>query len=134
MTRPKCCRKISALPANREYIPAGKPYSEESVSLTLDEIEAIRLADYEKQYQEDAADLMGISRQTFGRIISSAHSKIADAIINGKKMTICDGPVSMHKITDKTCTRCNQSDGMRCPRRDKGRCPACEKSISQDVS
>jgi len=129
MTRPKCCRRISALPANREYIPAGISYSDdESVSLTLDEIEAIRLADYEQLYQEDAADRMGISRQTFGRIVSSAHTKIADAIINGKKMTICGGPVSMHKVTGTTCTRCDQSDGMRCARRDKGRCPVCDKS------
>jgi predicted DNA-binding protein (UPF0251 family) len=54
----------------------------------LDEVEAIRLADLEDLYQEQAAKKMNISRQTFGNIIHSAHKKIADAIINGKALQI----------------------------------------------
>lgn len=60
------------------------------VILLADEVEAIRLADYEKLYQEEAALKMKISRQTFGRIIESAHSKIADALINGKALKLED--------------------------------------------
>jgi predicted DNA-binding protein (UPF0251 family) len=40
-----------------------------------DEFEAIRLADYEQLYQEEAANHMNISRQTFGRIIDAAHKR-----------------------------------------------------------
>jgi len=64
-----------------------------SVELTLDELEAIRLADYEGLYQEAAARSMGISRQTFGRIIQQAHRKIAEAVLFGKILKIHGGPI-----------------------------------------
>ncbi len=63
----------------------------EEVNLTLDEFEAIRLADLEGLYQEDAAKKMNISRQTFGNIIESAHKKIADSIVNAKALKIKGG-------------------------------------------
>ena len=50
--------------------------------------EAIRLADFNELFQEDAALKMNISRATFGRIVIRARSKIADAIINGKAIKI----------------------------------------------
>ena len=65
----------------------------EEVNLTLDELEAIRLADLTELYQEDAAKKMNISRQTFGNIINSAHKKIADALLNAKALKIEGGIV-----------------------------------------
>ena len=56
--------------------------------LEADEIEAIRLANLEGLYQEEAAKKMGISRQTFGRIITSANKKIAEGLINGKSIRL----------------------------------------------
>ena len=64
--------------------------AEESVT-TVDETEAVRLADLEGFYQEEAAQRMNISRQTFGRIVSSARGKIAEAIIQGKALRIEGG-------------------------------------------
>jgi predicted DNA-binding protein (UPF0251 family) len=60
----------------------------EIVQLSKDEMEAIRLADLQGLYQENAANKMEISRPTFGRILSSARAKIADALINGKAIEI----------------------------------------------
>jgi predicted DNA-binding protein (UPF0251 family) len=60
----------------------------EQVSLGLDELEAMRLADYDGLYHEEAATSMNVSRATFGRIISEARRKVADAIIHGKALTI----------------------------------------------
>lgn len=60
----------------------------EEINLEMDEFEAIRLRNYEGMYQEKAAERMKISRQTFGRILESAHKKIADAMINGKAIRI----------------------------------------------
>jgi hypothetical protein len=54
----------------------------------------VRLADHEGLYQQDAADHMHISRQTFGRIIDSAHKKIADALVTGKALCIEGGNVT----------------------------------------
>lgn len=60
----------------------------EEIVITMDELEAIRLADYERLYQEDAAIKMKISRQTFGRILQDAHKKIAECLIKGKALKI----------------------------------------------
>jgi predicted DNA-binding protein (UPF0251 family) len=65
----------------------------EEVNLTLDELEAVRLADWKGLYQEDAAKKMDISRQTFGNIIERAHKKIADVLLNAKALRIEGGVV-----------------------------------------
>jgi predicted DNA-binding protein (UPF0251 family) len=102
MTRPKCCRKIGCVPDVNYYKPKGIPSSLlEEVVLTLDEFEAIKLADLEGLYQEQAAAKMDISRQTFGRIIDSAHRKIADVLINGKALKIAGGEVRVGKMETK---------------------------------
>jgi predicted DNA-binding protein (UPF0251 family) len=66
-------------------------------NISLDEYEAIRLKDYENLDQESAAVKMGISQPTFYRLISSAHKKIADALINGKAMKIEGGNIEVCK-------------------------------------
>jgi Predicted DNA-binding proteins len=66
MPRPMKYRIINGRPITNIFKPAGIPQRElEEVILTLDELEALRLADLEGKYQEDAAKLMGVSRQTF---------------------------------------------------------------------
>ena len=60
----------------------------EEISIRLDELEAIRLADFEGLYQEEAARKMEISRATFGRILGEARHKVAEAIIKGKALRI----------------------------------------------
>ena len=67
----------------------------QNVTLTVDEIEAIRLADFEGLYHEEAARRMKISRQTFGRIVSAARRKIADAITHAKAIRIDGGEYIM---------------------------------------
>jgi uncharacterized protein len=124
MTRPKCCRKIASLPGVRQYAPVNSnEIFDGIVSLTLDELEAVRLADYENLYQEDAADRMGVSRQTFGRIIISAHRKISDAILNGRVLEIGGGTVSLGKTTDGICRRCNRHFETACDKHGKLSCP-----------
>jgi len=71
------------------FKPCGIPARDlEFEILSKDEIEAIRLADFEGLYQEDAAKEMEVSRPTFSRILSSARKKIANALINGKAIEI----------------------------------------------
>jgi predicted DNA-binding protein (UPF0251 family) len=60
----------------------------EVVIVYEDEMEAIRLADYESMYQQECAEKLGISRTTFSRLIESARKKIADALINQKAINI----------------------------------------------
>jgi predicted DNA-binding protein (UPF0251 family) len=86
------------------FKPAGVPArSLPEVVLTLDEFEAIRLADGEGIYQEEAAAEMGISRQTFGRIVDSARAKVAKVLVEGLALRIEKGEV---EIADQRVFEC----------------------------
>lgn len=102
MPRPIMDRCVAGFPTVELFKPSGVPVYEliESI-LSIDEYEALRLADYEGLYQEAAAQRMGISRQTFGRIIESARHKVADALVNGKALRFSGGKakVGTHKET-----------------------------------
>lgn len=92
MSRPFKCRRVYGNPTSDYFKPRGIPVSVlKEINLTIDEFEAIRLADLEGLYQEDAAKKMDISRQTFGNVIESARKKIADSIINAKALKIEGG-------------------------------------------
>jgi predicted DNA-binding protein (UPF0251 family) len=90
--RPKKIRWVKCLPGERCFKPRCRPLNKlEVVSLSLDEFEAIRLSCLEGLKQEKAAKLMKISRPTFSRIETSAHRKIADALVNIKAIRIEGG-------------------------------------------
>lgn len=97
MTRPKSPRSINGNPKVSWFKPAGVSlqYLEE-VELTLDEVEALRLADFEGQYQELVAEKMKVSRQTIGRILATAHKKIAEALVMGKAIRLEGGEIECH--------------------------------------
>jgi predicted DNA-binding protein (UPF0251 family)/predicted Fe-Mo cluster-binding NifX family protein len=98
MPRPMCERRVCSCSNVRSFKPAGvSARGLPEVVLSLDCFEAVRLADLEGLYQEAAARYMGVSRQTFGRIVKTARKTIADAIINGKCLRIEGGPVIMRK-------------------------------------
>jgi predicted DNA-binding protein (UPF0251 family) len=94
--RPFCCRRIAGRPAAPVFKPIGIPVvALDEVVMTLDEFEAMRLADLEGLYQEQAAEQMNVSRPTFSRIIESAHRKVADVLVHGKALRIEGGPVQL---------------------------------------
>lgn len=89
MPRPKKDRCVRCKPDATYFKPRGIPLIElEEISITIDELEAIRLADHNGLYHKDAALKMKVSRQTFGRIINEAHKKVAECLINGKALKI----------------------------------------------
>jgi predicted DNA-binding protein (UPF0251 family) len=110
MGRPKNCRRVGFLPDTRYFKPRGIPLSVlEEVTLTVDECEAIRLADFEGLYQEQAAEKMAVSRQTFGRIIESAHKKVAEALVKGKALKIEGGEIDMSEMRKFRCSDCRHA-------------------------
>ena len=89
MSRPVKNRHISCVPVASYFKPVGIPLRElEEIVLGMDELEAMRLTDLEGLYQVAAAEQMGVSRQTIGNILNSAHRKLADALLNGKALRI----------------------------------------------
>jgi len=89
MPRPKKCRKICCNPNAYYFKPRGIPMSElEEIVLERDEFDALKYSDIDRLSQDKAAEEMQISRQTYGRILQSAHKKIALSIINGYALKI----------------------------------------------
>ncbi len=87
--RPRKCRRVKCDVAADYFKPRGIPLPHlEEVELALDELEAIRLADCEGLYHEDAAAKMGVSRATFGRTLEVARRKVAECIVGGKAIRI----------------------------------------------
>lgn len=89
MPRPCKKRKVCLDLKAAYFKPRGIPMTElAEIVLEADEMEAVRLADLEEKYQEDAARQMGVSRPTFSNIVNRAHAKIAEALIKGKALRI----------------------------------------------
>ena len=123
MPRPRHCRRVAQMPQANYYKPRGIPLSVlEEVTLTVDEFEAIRLTDLEGLYQAEAAEKMSISRQTLGRILESAHKKIADALVHGKALLIKGGPIEIIAASSETAGPHRFGPGPADPRRGRGRC------------
>ncbi|MCM8761168.1 MAG: DUF134 domain-containing protein [Candidatus Omnitrophica bacterium] len=90
--RPKKMRWVQYNPGDRRFIPRCKKNKRvEEVVVTLDEFEALRLADLNGMRQETAAKMLKISRPTFSRIIESARKKVADGLVNIKMIRIEGG-------------------------------------------
>lgn len=87
--RRKVVRKIEKDHTHVCFKPCGiRGIHLEQMHLDTDEMEAVRLSDFEGLYQQECADRMGISRTTFSRLIESAHKKIADALLHGKAIVM----------------------------------------------
>jgi len=99
MPRPRKNRWICCKPDVTFFKPRGIPITElEEVRLKVEELEAIRLKDLEGLEQEQTAAKMGISQPTLHRILLSAHTKTADALVNGKALRIEGGDYVVKKL------------------------------------
>lgn len=134
MARPKKHRMVAFNPEISYFKPRGIPmrYMSE-VRLTVDEREAIRLADFLGMSHEKAGHHMNVSRATFGRIVQQARKKVADALINGKAINVEGGNYKMidrartfvcqncrHRWIEpwgtgrpENCPRCNETNFIR---------------------
>jgi predicted DNA-binding protein (UPF0251 family) len=127
MARPIHCRRVGSMPESNYFKPRGIPLSAlEEVVLAVDEFEAIRLADLESLYQEQAAGKMNVSRQTFGRIIESAHKKLAEALVKGKALKIEGGEFEILAMRKFKCDKCQHSWELPYGTGRPGRCPSCK--------
>lgn len=89
MPRPRKFRRIRGDFDVYYYKPKGIGLSDlEEVQLELDEIEAMRLVDLEGLNMDEAADSMKISKPTLCRVVNSGRKKLANAICNGKAISI----------------------------------------------
>ncbi len=126
--RPPKKRRVEKLPPANNFKPGGVPRRDlESLTLKIDESEALRLSDVEDLDQETAAKRMEVSRATFQRILSSARQKVSRAIWEGKALEIEGGPYRLAKRSMR-CYACDHE--FQVPFGDKGparrqECPEC---------
>ena len=119
LPRRPCCKIVKEMPGVDYFKPRAVLLSTmEEVTLTVEELEALRLAHKESLYQQDAAERMGVSRATFGRVLDAAHRKVTKALVDGCALRIQGGSFCM--IGPERCERCHvkaaaEADGKAAP-------------------
>lgn len=95
MARPKKFRKVCCEPKYTKFAPKIEENTEkeekDTVVMTVEEFEVIRLIDFRNMEQIETAEKMEIARSTVQRIYKDAREKIADMLINGKTLKIQGG-------------------------------------------
>ena len=94
MPRPQRCRRVCEEPEFNSFSPDGVS-NNTCITLTVDEYEVIRLVDLEQLNHAQAAEKMNISRPTATEIYNTARIKIADCIVNGKRLVVSGGNYSL---------------------------------------
>ena len=89
--RPQKYRIVKQDPKVSHFSPRGKPGRPDEALLSMDEYEAIRLADFLGLSQKEAAKSMHISQQTFSRILKRGRKITANALVIGKTIKIQGG-------------------------------------------
>jgi len=116
MPRPRKWRKVCCLPQSNKFGPINSiQCKEQTVKMTVDEYETIRLIDLQGFTQEECANQMNIARTTVQHIYNDARKKIADSLVNGKMLTIEGGDFKLCDGLESTC-RCGGCRKHRCDR------------------
>lgn len=108
MSRPRKCRWVVREPGVTFFKPQGIPLKTlEHAHITVDELEALRLSDYEGLSHEVVAQQMKVSRPTVTRMLAKAHRAVADALVNGKAIRIEGGDYCLEG-QEACCPSCGQ--------------------------
>ena len=125
MSRPQKCRRVCTLPRCGGFRPMEDAPWSGTVTLGVDEYEVIRLIDLEGLTQEQCAVQMEVARTTVTGIYLSARRKLAQALVEGRRLHISGGDYVL-------CPRGEECPGRDCARRDCGMgrcgCGACLRS------
>lgn len=104
MPRTTKCRNICGFPDYYSFVPEhadSEPI--ETITLTLDEFETIRLLDYEDLNQEECAARMGVARTTVTAMYESARKKLVGAVVEGKRLCISGGNIRIDRERTNLC-------------------------------
>lgn len=133
MRAPYRKRRVDLPPRFKQFKPAGVPArSLASITLTIDEYESLRLADYLGLDHQQSAERMNISRPTFSRLIEKARNKVAGAIIDGKTLIIEGGNIDFINNLFE-CPDCGSTFEISAEQYHKG-CPECGSKNMQAVN
>ncbi len=110
MPRPRKCRRVCTMPQRQSFGPLdGAENDTPPILLSVDEFECIRLIDLAGMTQEECARQMGVARTTAQAIYAGAREKLADCIVNGKRMHIEGGDYVLYGSASACgCGCCHQ--------------------------
>ncbi len=98
MPRTTKCRKICSFPDFYSFVPEEADAGNiETVMMSLDEYETLRLLDYEGLNQEEGALRMGVARTTVTAMYESARKKLVSAVVEGKRLRIAGGNIEIDR-------------------------------------
>ena len=121
MPRPRKCRRVCGLPELSAFGPLDCPHMrDDNVVMTVDEYESIRLIDLLGMNQEECAASMDIARTTAQRIYDEARRKLADCLVNAKRLRIEGGDYTVCEMNlehpHDRGRGCGHGHGHRCSR------------------
>ncbi len=120
MARPRKNRRICSIPDAKKF---NKSYgSKDTIDITVDEYETVRLIDYVGLTQQECAKQMQVARSTITAIYDSARYKISDSIVNGKALEVDGGDFELCPNAKHCCGQCGKN---RCGRCKHGTCDRC---------
>jgi uncharacterized protein len=134
MARPIKPRRIILPHKGITFIPEDKEkFNGEETHLLSEEFEVIKLIDYENLNQSKAAKVMGLSRPTITRIYERARKKIAEVLIESKRLKIEGGNVYFGKNW-YNCTDCDSFFNVPNEIIFEKICPVCSGSSLQELN
>lgn len=133
MPRPIKWRKVEYVPENKFFAPCPKGSCSklsdvEEIKLKVEELEAMRLKDIEGLNQEECAERMQVSRQTFQNIIDEARKKVVTALIEDRPISVGGGNYTRH-VCQLKCLACGEI--LESTFEENGR--VCKKCGSKDL-
>lgn len=106
MPRPKKCRKVCSMPDCGEFAPVDRSvHTSDSVEMSIDEYEVIRLIDLKGYTQEECAVQMDISRTTVTGIYMEARRKLAQMLVEGRILKITGGDIALCSHRNAECSK-----------------------------
>ena len=114
MPRPAKCKRVCAPPAFPRFGPAGETRGE-TVEMSVEEYETIRLIDWEQMTQEECSQQMQVSRATVQALYDRARNKLAGCLVNGQQLVIQGGHYHFctgrhHGCGRRRCCRQNEQE------------------------
>lgn len=104
MPRPQKLRRICCYPDYWSFAP-DQDAANDTVTLSLDEFETIRQIDYCSKTQEQCAQEMNVARTTVTAIYDTARKKLAQALVEGRRIVISGGNYTLENTVSEEIKR-----------------------------
>ena len=104
MPRPQKSRRICCYPDYWSFAP-DQDKANDTVTMSLDEFEAIRLIDYLGKTQEQCAAEMNVARTTVTSIYDGARKKLSQALVDGSRIVISGGNYTLDNTVSAEIAR-----------------------------